>query len=220
MNQSVIFGIAGVVLLIVLLIVYYVYYVLPSKSNLAKYQIQLIEKETIIDDEFTKNIMMADMVPNRPTLAIPKLGYGISFSWEMYIPNLSGNDKWQNSFNLLKPLFFMNDSPQVGYHPKKNYLSIILKYRDNPFYAQFSEIRFEDIKLQKWTKYILVISGRNIQLWIDGKLEKTEYLPSLPVVYDIQSSLTIGQKKNNFNGKLRNFKLYPYPLEFFEISNV
>jgi hypothetical protein len=114
----------------------------------------------------------------------------------------------------------MNDSPQIGYHPKKNYLSIILKYRDNPFYAQFSELRFEDVKLQKWCKYILVISGRNVQLWVDGVLKNTEYLPSLPVVYDIQSSINIGQKNNNFNGKLRNLILYPYPLSFKEIHDV
>jgi len=151
---------------------------------------------------------------------IPKLGYGITFTWEMYIPNLAGNIAWKNNYNNVKPIFSMQDSPQVGYNPKKNYLSIITKYRDNPFYAAFSEIKVPDLKQQKWCNYILAISGRTIQLWIDGVIIKTEYLPSLPVFYDIQSSITIGQINNNFLGKIRNLVMYPFPLSFNELKSI
>ena len=93
-------------------------------------------------------MQVANLITTRSNLYVPKLGYGLTFSWEMFIPNLSGNDKWNNGFNILKPLITMNDSPQISYHPKKNYLSIILKYRDNPFRAQFAEIKFDKIKQQ------------------------------------------------------------------------
>jgi hypothetical protein len=208
------------VVLLGLIGIYYFYYYLPSKSNVSKYQISLLSTETVFDNNYEHSIQMANMVTNRSTLYIPKLGYGLTFAWEMYIPNLSGNDKWQNSFNILKPIITMNDSPQISYHPKKNYLSIVMKYRDNPFYAQFAEIKFDKIKLQKWSKYILVINGRNIQLYIDGTLVSAQYIPSLPVIYDINSDIVLGQVNNNFLGKIRNLNLYPYPLSFSEVLNL
>jgi hypothetical protein len=114
----------------------------------------------------------------------------------------------------------MNDSPQISYHPKKNVLSIIMKYRDNPFYAQFFEVKFDKIKQQKWCKYILIINNRNIQLYIDGVLVSAQSLPSLPVIYDITSEIVLGQKNNNFLGKIRNMNMYPYPILFSDIPNV
>lgn len=217
--NSIIFIFGGIVFLIVIILAYY-YIHLPTQSNTYKYKIPVLESETLFDEDFNKSIMMTDLITTRPTLSIPEMGYGITFQWEMYIPNLSGNATWHNSFNIVKPLFYINDSPQIGYNPKKNYLSIIMKYRDNPFYAQFSEIKIPDLKLQKWCSYILVIAGRNIQLWIDGIINTTDNLPSLPVVYDIESTLTLGQKNNNFLGKIRNLYMYPYPLSYSEITSI
>lgn len=220
MEQSVIFMIAGTCILIIILAAYYFYYYLPSQSNASVYKISILPKETQLSEDYTKNIMMTDLVISRNTLMVPKLGYGLTFSWEMYIPNLAGNAAWGNNYNIVKPIFSMNDSPQVGYNPKRNYLSVVTKYRDNPFYAQFSEIKVPNLKLQKWCKYILLISGRTVQIWIDGVVTKTEYLPSIPVVYDIQSSFTIGQVNNNFLGKIRNVTLYPFPLGYTELKDI
>lgn len=222
MNTSIVFVFGAIVFLIFLIVGYYFYYYLPSQSNMSKYAITITPQndEIVIDESYSKTIQMTNLITTRPTLTIPKTGYGLTFVWEMYIPNLSGNAGWHNNYNVIKPIFTMNDSPQVGYNPKGNFLSVITKYRDNPFYAQFSEVRVPDLKQQKWCKYILLISGRNIQVWIDGVMAVTEYLPSLPVIYDIQSSITIGQKNNNFLGKLRNFILYPYPFSYNEILAV
>jgi hypothetical protein len=219
MNSSILAAGLMFLVLIILLIVYYIYYYLPYSSNANKYQLSLLSTETIFDNNYENTIQIANLV-TRPTLYVPKLGYGFSFIWEMYIPNLSGNDNWANSFNILKPIITMNDSPQISYHPKKNYLSIVLKYRNNPFYAQFAEIKYDNIKLQKWCKYIIVINGRNINIYIDGKLVSAQYLPSLPVLYDINSEIVIGQKNNNFLGKIRNMNLIPFPLSSTEVTTV
>jgi len=188
--------------------------------NYNKYKIPLLLDETEFKEDYTSTNILSSLVTDRKTLSIPGLGYGISFSWEMNISNLAGNDKWNNSFNLLKPILKMNDSPQIGYHPKKNYLSIILKYRDNPFYVQFADFKYEDVKLQKWSKYILVINDRNVLLFVDGIPVFNKYLPSVPVIYDIQSKIILGQVNNNFLGKIRNLTLYPYPLTYTEIISI
>ena len=185
MNTSIIIVIVIIIVFIILSIGFYYYYWLPHQSNINKYQIQVLNTETLFNEDYLNIIQTSVLVTDRDKLMIPNLGYGISFSWDMYIPAQSGNDKWQNSFNRLKPIISMNDSPVISYHPKKNYLSIVIKYRNNPFYAQFAEIKFEDIKLQKWSHYILVIDNRNIKLYIDGSLISIKTLPSVPVVYDL-----------------------------------
>ena len=188
--------------------------------NYNKYKISILPNETQFNEDYNNIITLSSLITDRKTLSIQGLGYGVSFSWEMNIQNLSGNEKWNNSFNLSKPIFKMNDSPQISYHPKKNYLSIILKYRDNPFFVQFSEFKYEDVKLQKWSKYILVINNRNVMLFVDNIPVFNKYLPSVPVIYDIQSKIYLGQINNNFQGKIRNLTLYPYPLSYNEIRHI
>jgi hypothetical protein len=210
----------SVVILIILFGLFYYYYWIPNQSNISKYKINLITDEISFDETYTNTISLQTQVTNRKTLYIPKLGYGLSFVWDMYIPSLSGNDKWQTTYNRIKPIISMQDSPVIAYHPKKNYLSIVLKYRNNPFYAQFAEIKFENIKPQRWSKYILIIENRNIRLYIDTILVSTKTLPSVPVIYDIQSEIILGDMNNNFRGKIRNASFYPYPLTYDEIQLV
>ena len=206
-----------VIIFILLCIAVYYYYWMPKQSNVNTYKIPLITSETIFDESYNSIIRLNTLV-SRNTLYVPKLGYGLTFSWEMYIPSLGGNDKWQTSYNHLKPIISMNDSPIISYHPKKNYISITLKYRNNPFYAQFAEIKFEDIKLQKWVKYIIVIENRNISMYVDGILSSTKTLPSIISIGDLNTDIVLGEENNNFLGKIRNLTLYPYPLGYNEIG--
>ena len=74
------------------------------------------------------------------------------------------------------------------------------------------------IKPQKWSKYILIIENRNIKLYINNILSATKILPSVPVIYDIQSEIVLGDINNNFQGKVKNMALYPYPLSLDEIE--
>jgi len=209
-----------IIIIIILFSIFYYYYWTPSQSNIVKYKISLLNDEIVFDDTFTQTLNMNTLVANRKTLYVPQLGYGLSFVWDMYIPTLNGNDKWQTSFNRIKPIISMMDSPVISYHPKKNYISIVLKYRNNPFYAQFAEVKFENVKPQNWSNYIVIIENRNIKLFINKKLVALKILPSVPVVYDIQSEIVLGDINNNFQGKVRNMALYPYPLSIDEVELV
>lgn len=208
---------AGFTFFIIVIILVYYYWYLPSLSNRAQYIIPLLTNEAIFDETYEKTISVEALVPNRDTLYIPKLGYGLSFVWEMYIPTLNSNEKWNSNYNRLKPIITMVDSPVISYHPKKNYLSIVLKYRNNPFYAQFAEIKFDKIKPQRWSKYIVIIENTSIRLYIDGVLLSTKMLPSVPVIYDNKSQIVLGKTNNNFQGKIRNMSMYPYPLSYDDL---
>jgi hypothetical protein len=198
------------------------YYINSIQSNTNLYKIPLLTNdiETEFTEDYTNTFIMSSLITSRDTLYIPKLGYGLTFVWEMYIPSINSNEKWQHSYNIVKPIISMNDSPVIAYHPKKNYLSLNIKYRNNPFYAQYTEVKFNDIKLQKWSKYIIIIENRNIKFYIDGVLTSTKVMPSVIVTYDINSEIVLGQKNNNFLGKIKNLTLYPYPLTYNEINSV
>jgi hypothetical protein len=207
-----------VLILVFLYAAYYFFYLSARNKNINLYKIPLLTSETIFTEEYVNTINLPPLITPRTALYIPKLGYGLTFSWDMYIPAHNGNDKWQNNYNFLKPIITMGDSPVISYHPKKNYLSIIVKYRNNPFYTQFSEIKFKDIRLQKWSQYILVIENRNIRLFINGKLVSTKVLPSVVVIPDIGNNIVLGEQNNNFLGKINNLTLYPYPLSYDELT--
>ena len=220
MDSNYIYIIIIFIVVISLCFIVYYFYWSSNQSNIVKYKLPLITNEQIFDESYMNTIVLQTQITNRDTLYIPKLGFGLSFVWEMYIPTLNSNDKWHTSYNRIKPIISMMDSPVIAYHPKKNYLSIVLKYRNNPFYAQFAEIKFENIKPQRWSQYILVIENRNIKLYIDTILVSTKILPNVPVIYDIKSEIILGNLNNNFQGKIRNASLYPYPLSYEEISLV
>ena len=222
MDSKTIYILIAIIVLILLSILFYYYYYAPNQSNVAVYKIPLITNETQFDETYINTIILRAQpsINARDTLYVPKLGFGLSFVWEMYIPSVTSNDKWQSSYNRLKPIISMSDSPVISYHPKKNYLSVVLKYRNNPFYAQFAELKFEDIKPQKWSKYILIIENRNVKLYINSVLVSVKTLPSVPVIYDIATDITLGNLNNNFQGKIRNASLYPYPLSYTEIESV
>lgn len=206
-------------IIIFLGIIYYIFYY-NGNSNLSKYKISILTDETTFSQDYNQTYNTNLLVKDRKGLLIPNMGYGISFVWEMNIPNLSGNDKWNSSFNTLKPIISLGDSPIISYHPKKNYLSVILKYKNNPFYVQLAEIRFDDIKLQAWYKYIVIIDNRSVKLYINGNLSATKFLPSIPMINDVNSDLQLGELNNNFMGKIRNFSIYPYPISYSEIPNL
>ena len=222
MEKKYIYILLAITVLILVCVLFYYYYYLPYQSNVTTYKIPLITNEIQFDESYYDTIILRAQpsINSRDTLYVPKLGYGLSFVWEMYIPSVNSNDKWQTSYNRLKPIISMSDSPVISYHPKKNYLSVVLKYRNNPFYVQFAELKFEDIKLQRWSKYILIIENRNVKLYIDGFLLSVKTLPNVPVIYDITTNITLGNINNNFQGKIKNASLYPYPLTYNEIDSV
>ena len=219
MSSTLIYIVVMIIAFILLFIAFYYFYWSPKQSNINVYKIPLITDEIVFSEDYTKKIKLESVVL-RDTLYVPKLGYGLTFSWEMYIPSIGGNDKWQSNYNHLKHIIAMNDSPVISYHPKKNYLSITVKYRNNPFYSQFSEVKIKDIKLQSWSKYVLVIENRNIKLYINGVLVTIKILPSVIVITDIRSEIDLGSLNDNFLGKIRKLSLFPYPLSDDEIQTL
>lgn len=196
------FVIGGLVLIGLIIFIFYSQLLKEKDSETV-----LLKGPTKFKEDFEKDIDLS----NLGKLDNFGKGYGLTLSWEMYIPNYSENVNYNSSFNKLKPIMKFGDSPKIYYHPKNGYLSIILKYTDNPFYSNYPEIKIENIKLQKWNKCILIINDRHVNFYIDGKLVKSRTIMNVPVI-DFNNNLILGELNNNFHGNVKNIKLLTYPI--------
>lgn len=216
----ILYGVAIVAILAIFFGMYYYYYFMSSQTNAGQYKMLLLSGPVNFNEKFQQITTISSLLGKRPTLYVPYLGYGLSFVWEMNIPNNSGNNGWYSSYNQLKPILQIEDSPQIAYQPKKNYLSLILKYKDNPFLAKFTEIKYKNIKLQTWVKYLVIISSNNVKIYENGNIVLSRILDSVPVLYDYGSTIILGKPNNNCHCNIKNFYMYPYPLSINEINTV
>ena len=204
--------IAGLVFIGLILIIYYNYFYKSSKKG----EIILLTGPKKFTEDFQKEITLTDLVKNNNYLLTMGKGYGISLLWEMNISNISGSKEFNSSYNKLKPIIRFGSSPQIYYHPKKGYLSIILKYTDNPFYSNYPEIKFKEVRQQRWSKYLLIINNRHINLYVDGVLKLSQTLLNVPVLE--LNNITIGKINNNSLAVIKNMSLFLHPLTKKEID--
>lgn len=184
----------------------------------SKKQITLVKGPKKFDEEFEKSFKINELLQNRQNFILDNKGHGITLKWEMYIPNNSGSKYYNSSFNKLKNILTIGESPQIYYHPKKGYLSFIFKYLDNPFYSHYPEIKLENVPIQTWNKLIMIVDGRHVRIYLGGNLVKSITLPNV-LVLDF-NELNVGKKNNNFLGLIKNMELYPYPMNQIEVKDI
>ena len=184
----------------------------------SKKQITLVKGPKKFDEEFEKSFKINELLQNRKNFMLDNKGHGITLKWEMYIPNNSGSKHYNSSFDKLKNILTIGESPQIYYHPKKGYLSFIFKYLDNPFYSHYPEIKLENVPIQTWNKLIMIVDGRHVRIYLGGNLVKSITLPNV-LVLDF-NELNVGKKNNNFLGLIKNMEIYPYPMNQIEVKDI
>jgi hypothetical protein len=69
----------------------------------------------------------------------------------------------------------------------------------------------QDIDLQKWVCVGIVVSGRVVDIYVDGKLSRSCVCPGIPIVETGNNSITIGDN-NGWGGAMSTVKFYGYAL--------
>lgn len=160
---------------------------------------------------------IATLIGTRGELFEKGDGYGLTFIWDMNIPNTMGNKGWESNYNNMRPIMQWGESPHIYYNHRKNYLSFMVKYKDNPYYSQKSKINVE-IPLQKWNRIIMVINGRKIVIFLNGIMVNTQELGNVPMISNNYLDIVkIGESNNNIFGKVRDMKVIFRPLRTNEI---
>ena len=133
----------------------------------------------------------------------------------MEVLNIPSNFIWKSSFTKNKPIIANGGSPNIYYNPSKNELVIKFEMLDTNNMPFYKDIIIKNIKLQSWHEYTLVAKGRNISFYIDKQLEYSYILPGVPILQ--KGGLKLGERNNNFLGKVANVIYYNYPLAMNQI---
>jgi hypothetical protein len=171
-------------------------------------------QKTLIDNEihFIEDLKM---VVNRTDLFKPNLNF--TLSWKMKINNIPSNFIWNSSFQKNKPIILNGGCPNIYYNPSQNKLLIQFTYLNTHMQPMFKDIYLKEIKVQKWIHFIVVVKSRQINIFEDGELKYSYLLETVPIMPE--GSLEMGQKNNNFLGKIKELVYYNYPLKMNEIPN-
>lgn len=196
--------------LLILLFLFYYYgdYLFGYYSTSNSYQV--FSNEMKVDEAFEINVEFSEFISGRESLFLDGEGNDISFYWEMKVPNMEGTEPINSSSNKYKPLIRFGSCPTIYYHPRKSILDFVVKYKDNPNYPKFSHTQVE-VHQQRWNKFLCVIRGKIIFIYINGILVKSNTLGNVPLIASSpKEMLKIGDRNNNIVGKIRNLTIYFY----------
>jgi len=188
---------------------WYVYkYFFP---NYKKTKAVLLSQKTIMNNNFELKVKNSDII-------LPDINknddLGITFGFKIYLENAMENESWGRRFDQLKPI--INYSPGVYYHPLENYFEFNVEIRDNVQMTSYQSIKYVNPPLQKWLSIIVVVSSTKILVYVNQKLTINKKLKNPPIFKP--TSLSIGELKNNFKGKLNSVLYWGYPLDISEIK--
>lgn len=204
-------------LITIICIVFWIYYYYYYNNSKKVDRIILISNPTNIIGEYESKINISNIILNENYLNPIDKGSGITLIWEMYISNNGSNISWYSDFTKSKPIFNLDDNIIIKYHPSKGNLMLYLKYKNINNETTFMEINLGYIKIQKWNNCCLLINENHIIFFVDGNIEKSKSLNIVPIIKG--SIIKIGEKNNNFMGKIRKMDLIPYALSVNDILN-
>jgi len=179
-------------------------------------------KRTRVHNVIQENTLelTGDVSHKYPSLLLPvsKEGTKYTLAFSIYSKNLAENSSWGKDFRIPKGIISHYGSPNVYYLTDKNTLRISIAYRDDLSNKTFYNFDLENFKYQRWEHVVIVVDNRFVVVYLNGVIEKSVKLPNVPWVS--QNSFFIGQKKNNFNGKIRNVEYINDALNFNEVEKL
>jgi len=163
------------------------------------------------------NIAPADKEIIINNLEIPKINTGLRFTLSKWIYvsdwNIIKNDKkrhiilWKNNKNGLS--LYM-DSLNNNLHCDWS-----INYENNK--EHINSVIIEDISLQKWINIVIVLENRNLDIFIDGKLEKSKKINLPPI---LKKTDMIICPFDGFAGFISNVKYYNRAISKSEIKSI
>jgi hypothetical protein len=212
----------GIFLVIILFIsiIILAYILFMQKSKFTQNHIDIIKDEQLLDRAFNINKTINDFI-KRNKLTLTNTSNTIIVTWQMYLPNIGGEFYWSSNYTKDKPIIRIGISPHIYYNAKQNKLKVLTKYQYSPFDNHYPLIELENINLQSWNTYTVVIQNYSVRIYVNGELLISQKLDNAIIIDDYKTSnLVIGELNNNLFGKIRNLSLYFDELSHNKLSKL
>lgn len=151
-------------------------------------------------------------------LPVSKNGVKYTLGFSIYSRNVSENSIWGSNFRGFRGIISHYGSPNVYFNSKSNTLRVSIAYKDDLSNKTYYNFDFEDFKYQRWEHVVVVVDNRYVSVYLNGVLEKSVKLPNIPWIS--QNSLYVGQKNNNFNGKIKDIEYFNDALKIHEVEKL
>lgn len=147
----------------------------------------------------------------RQRVPYPVDGLAFTYSFWMYVAD------WNYNFGKWKNIFIKGNedrrAPGLWLYPKTN--SLHARINTNADYNEGCDIR--NIPLQKWVHIVYVLNNRTVDIYIDGKLERSCVLRGVPVLNNDPINVAMG---GGFYGQLAKMQYFTRPLLPEEVAEI
>ena len=131
----------------------------------------------------------------------------IEFSYSFWInmDSISGSENWQSNYYDDRLIIKKGNTPVLYYNPEANIYKIgILTKISNEEHIDLFEIK--NINLQHWNHWVISISNRNLDIFINGSLRHSFVVKNVPI--ENEDPLIIGSMKNKVNGDISYIRFF------------
>lgn len=210
-----------------LVVLYYLYKFLIAGSDL---------EVTLLNTEVPANEPMTFALPAKNPDVRVKPGGEYTISFWMYITS------WDYRAGLAKSVLQILDTKAPNYsllttvlYPNENRLMVRVHteapgagvdYTMNSNYDNLMSGKqglaneiiespmcdIQDIDLQRWINITISVNGRIVDVYYDGKLNRSCVLPDIPMAPESGIQVVATGKKGGFGGKLSGVQFFAYPL--------
>lgn len=181
-----------IIILIFLVLTPLIYYKVITRGP---QKISIQEDEVYLDNNFSQKY---------PSTLFPvsRVGTRYTLAFSLYSNNYTESSVWGDRFNKPKGILTRYGAPNVFMIPKTNTLRISIIFKNDLNIKESYDFEINDFKYQKWEHIVLTVNDRDASLYLNGKIIKGVKLPNVPWIPI--KPMIIGQKNNNFIGKIKN----------------
>jgi hypothetical protein len=211
-----------------LAVVYYLYKFLIAGSDL---------EVTLLNTEVAANEPMSYALPVKNSDVRVKPGGEYTISFWMYISSwdyraglaksvLQILDTKATNYSLLTTALYPNENRLmvrvhteapagggVDYTLNSNYDNLMSgKHGMTNEAIESPMCDIQDIDLQRWINVTISVNGRIMDVYYDGKLNRSCVLPDIPMAPESGVQVVVTGKKGGFGGKISGIQFFAYPL--------
>jgi len=163
-----------------------------------------------------------DADKERPAFALPEVTMGLNQAFSTWIYIKDFNYKFGEYKNILwkgNPGSGSNSvhSPSLWLYPLTNSLKVVTSTQDS---STVESCDIPNIPLMTWVHICYVLNNRTVDIYINGKLERSCALKNLPVIDDSSVYITTGKPNPGFYGKIGKTQYFTKSLLPTDVMNL
>jgi hypothetical protein len=213
----------GKIIIFIVLIIFisFIIYVIYIAVNSAKQQ--AANTPVIVND-------VIDAYVARPAFTLPEVtsGMGQTFSTWIYVKD------WNYKFGQYKNILWKGNPPNsstssgnptisnihcpsLWLYPLTNSLKVVTS---TSVPEQVESCDIQNIPLMTWVHIVYVLSNRTVDIYINGKLERSCALRGIPQITNDPVYITTGSPQPGFYGKIGKTQYFNYSLLPNDVANI